>query len=186
MTQGPLGTNDSDFAEARFIEVYNNDLANTVGNAVSRVSNMSDRYLGGCFETVVDRGPLREQIEALPRDDGPLGLGRIARGLELVRRVDGFVETTQPFRLAKEAGRESEVAAILYQCAETLRIASLHLWPALTEQMEELWRRFSLPYAEEIGAGRGDFDTWSALGGLPAGARLEKGPALFPRFQDAK
>ncbi len=183
LTQGPLGTNDSDFAEARFIEVYNTDLANTVGNAVSRVSNMSDRYLGGRFESAVASGALREQVEAVPRDDGPLGLGRVNRGLDLVRRVDGFIETTQPFRLAKEGGRETEVAEILYQCAETLRIASLHLWPALPLQMEEVWRRFGLPYSAEIAAGRGDFEAWSAWGGLRAGAQLEKGPALFPRYQ---
>ncbi len=184
VTQGPLGTNDSDFAEARFIEVYNNDLANTVGNAVSRVSNMTQRYLGGRFAAAVQDGPLREQVESLARDDGPLGLGRIGRGIELVRRVDGFVETTQPFRLAKEKGREAEVGEILYQCAETLRIASLHLWPALPQQMEELWRRFGLPYAAELAARRGRFEEWSAWGGLAAGSQLEQGAALFPRYQD--
>ncbi len=184
VTQGPLGTNDSDFAESRFIEVYNNDLANTVGNAVSRVSNMTGRYLDGRFAAVALTGDLRDQVEALEIEAGPLGLGRVAKGLELVRRVDGFVETTQPFRLAKEAGREDEVAAILYQCAETLRIASLHLWPALPVQMEELWRRMGLSYAAEIAAGRGAFAAWSAWGGLPTGAGLDKGPALFPRYQD--
>jgi len=46
-TQGPLGANDSDFAHARFIEVYNADLANSVGNSMSRVGNMIDKYFGG-------------------------------------------------------------------------------------------------------------------------------------------
>src|SRR5690606_1735693 len=46
-SEGPLGTTDSDFAEAKFVEVYNTDLANTLGNCLSRVSNMTNRYFGG-------------------------------------------------------------------------------------------------------------------------------------------
>lgn len=47
LTQGPLGANDADFAHDHFIETYNADLANGIGNSVSRVSNMIDKYLGG-------------------------------------------------------------------------------------------------------------------------------------------
>ncbi|MEM7628721.1 MAG: methionine--tRNA ligase [Planctomycetota bacterium] len=49
-TQGPLGATDADFAHARFVEVYNADLANGIGNATSRVSNMIEKYLGGACE----------------------------------------------------------------------------------------------------------------------------------------
>lgn len=50
MTQGPLGATDADFAHHRFIEVYNADLANGVGNAVARVGNMIDKYLNGACD----------------------------------------------------------------------------------------------------------------------------------------
>ena len=50
MTQGPLGATDADFAHHRFIEVYNADLANGVGNAISRVSNMIEKYLDGACD----------------------------------------------------------------------------------------------------------------------------------------
>ncbi len=46
-TQGPLGANDADFAHARFVEVYNADLANSVGNSMSRVGNMINKYFDG-------------------------------------------------------------------------------------------------------------------------------------------
>ncbi len=49
-TQGPAGANDADFAHARFIEVYNADLANSFGNATSRVANMIEKYLNGACE----------------------------------------------------------------------------------------------------------------------------------------
>lgn len=53
-TQGPLGATDADFAHARFVEVYNADLANGIGNAVSRVGNMFEKYFGGRVERVCD------------------------------------------------------------------------------------------------------------------------------------
>ncbi|MAY75212.1 MAG: methionine--tRNA ligase [Phycisphaerae bacterium] len=53
-TQGPLGPTDADFAHARFVEVYNADLANGIGNATSRVSNMIEKYLGGEIERTCD------------------------------------------------------------------------------------------------------------------------------------
>ncbi len=53
-TQGPLGANDADFAHARFIEVYNADLANSVGNSMSRVSNMFHKYFDGTIAQVCD------------------------------------------------------------------------------------------------------------------------------------
>jgi methionyl-tRNA synthetase len=46
-TQGPLGTNDSDFSEAKFVETYNTDLANAIGNCMSRVAKMTGNYFGG-------------------------------------------------------------------------------------------------------------------------------------------
>ena len=184
-TQGPLGTNDSDFAEARFVEVYNTDLANAVGNALNRIANMTGRYLGGTFRAVVEESGLRERAEAITAAcrPGPLGLGRISCGLELVRAIDAHIEATQPFRLAKEAGREGRVAAILYECAETFRLASLYLWPALPHKMEEVWRRFGFEYAATLERGAGRFSEWAHWGGLEPGTTLERGPALFPRFE---
>ncbi len=187
VSQGPLGTNDSDFAEARFIEIYNSDLANVVGNALSRVANMTGRYLDGRFPTATEGGPLRGRVEASLRAcaPGPLGLGRIACGMELVRHIDAHIETTQPFRLAKDANNQNAVAAILYECAETFRIASLHLWPVMPEKMEEVWRRFGLgAYRDALQQRAARFADWIAWGGIEAGMGLERGSALFPRFQE--
>jgi methionyl-tRNA synthetase len=53
-TQGPLGANDADFAHARFVEVYNSDLANSLGNSASRVGNMFDKYFNGVVPRTCD------------------------------------------------------------------------------------------------------------------------------------
>jgi methionyl-tRNA synthetase len=188
ITQGPLSTVDSDFSEARFIEVYNAELANTLGNAWNRVANMSARYLGGRYARVAPSGELRERalsILAREDEDGPLGLGRAARGLELVRAIDAYIDGTAPFRLAKDPANAERVADILYECAETYRLASLLLWPALPRKMEEVWRRLGLgEYAEALAkGGRGRYAEWCRWGGLRAGATIAAGDALFPRHQ---
>jgi methionyl-tRNA synthetase len=188
LTQGPLGTQDGDFSEARFIEVYNADLANTVGNCFSRIVNMTHRFLSGRLP-VVAAGELQEHVEAVlsaPADAAdPLALSELGRGLELVRRIDAYIEATQPFKLAKQSGQERRVGEILYACAEAYRIASLRLWPAMPRRMEEVWRRLG---CDEYGArladrGRGDLSAWSRWGGLPEGTELLKGDALFPRYE---
>ncbi|MCH2173205.1 methionine--tRNA ligase [Myxococcota bacterium] len=188
LTQGPLGTDDGDFSDARFLAVYNSDLANTLGNSFHRISNMTGRYLGGCFEEPSSDPGLRARVEEILGDDrrAPLGLGGLSKGLDLVRAIDAFIEETQPFKLAKQEGTEERVAEILYSCAETYRLASLLLWPTLPQKMEEVWRRMGLEeytvrLADPEGPGLADCMAW---GGLSAGASIEKGPPLFARIQD--
>jgi methionyl-tRNA synthetase len=186
VTQGPLGTVDSDFSHARFAEVYETDLANAVGNCFSRIVQMVQRYLGGRLSRVAAESPLRGEVEAILGAGDPddvLGVGEVAKGLEVVRRIDAFIEATQPFKLARQPGREREVAEILYACAESFRLASLLLWPVLPGKMEEVWGRLGgLDYAARLaGRGRGELAAWSRWGALREGAELRPGEALFPR-----
>jgi methionyl-tRNA synthetase len=187
VTQGPLGTLDSDFAHARLVDVYNTDLANAVGNCWSRIVNMTQRFCGGRLPRVAHESVLRAQAEhllATPDPSDVLGVGEITKGIDLVRLIDAHIETTQPFKLAKQPGRSTEVAEILYTCAEAFRLASLRLWPALPGKMEEVWRRLggAGAYGQRLaGRGRGELDAWSKWGGLPAGAELRPGEPLFPR-----
>ncbi len=188
LTQGPLGTDDGDFSDSRFLAVYNADLANTLGNSFHRVSNMTSRYLEGRFDQPASDPGLRARVEEIRADDrrAPLGLEALSRGLDLVRAIDGFIEETQPFKLVKQEGTEGRVAEILYSCAETYRLASLLLWPTLPQKMEEVWRRMGLgEYATRLaGKGMGELENWLQWGGLEAGTTLEKGPPLFARIQD--
>jgi methionyl-tRNA synthetase len=190
LTQGPLGTTDADFSENKFIEVYNSDLANTLGNSFSRVSNMIGRYFGGEAPEGGDGGELRgaaeRSVAAYRSAMDALQLDEAAgAAMELVRGIDGYVERTAPFRLAKDPERMPEVGAILYDCAEAMRIASLLLWPVLPEKMEEVWRRIGgdAYLAAVAERGRGRLDEWIVWGLLRPGTPIAKGEALFPRFQ---
>jgi methionyl-tRNA synthetase len=196
-TQGPLGTNDSDFAEAKFVETYNTDLANAIGNCTSRVAKMISRYFGGTLpvsrahvaadgehardaeQAVTDYQARMERVDFSGAADAALGL---------VRAIDGYIERAAPFRLAKNSANLPEVSAILYNCAETLRIASLLLWPFAPTTTEEFWRRLGCcHYVDAVASnGRGALADWVRWGRLQPGASIVAGEALFPRYQPQK
>ena len=196
-SSGPLGTTDSDFAEAKFIEVYNTDLANTLGNCTSRVANMVGRYFDGKLPA---HGP---HVEASQKHSHAaatcvaravaayesLQLGdACAAARDLVREVDLYIEQTKPFTLAKDPANLPEVATILYNCAEALRVASVLLWPVIPQKIEQHWRRTGCAaYAEALAnGGRGDLTAWTTWGQLKPGTPMEKGDPLFPRYQPPK
>ena len=193
ITQGPLRTTDADFAEAKFGEVYNADLANTLGNCFSRVANMTARYFGGRLpaageEAEADRELRRaaeRSVAAFEPAVAALQLdGAAAAALELVGEINSYIERTQPFKLARVAEQLPRVGTILYHCAEAIRIASLLLWPLMPGKMAELWRRIGCEaYAREMADGSGRLGEWTRWGGLEAGEVIQKGDALFPRFE---
>lgn len=193
LTQGPLGTTDSDFAEERLLDLYNADLANTLGNCLNRVTHMIGRYCGGQVpapgprvEGGSDHGDTAERcVERYRRAFEDLDLaGAATAALDLVRAIDVYIDRTRPFSLAKDAERLPEVGTILYNCAEALRIATLLLWPLIPGKMAEVWRRFGLDhYAAALShRGRGDLGGWVKWGQLEPGATVQRGEALFPRI----
>ncbi|MEX1015273.1 MAG: methionine--tRNA ligase [Phycisphaeraceae bacterium] len=196
-SNGPMGTTDADFAEAKFIDVYNSDLANTFGNCASRVANMIGRYFDGKLpahgEHVDESTPyahVAEQCAAATAEAfDSLNLSKaINSGMELVQGIDNYIEQTQPFKLAKDPNNLPQVGTILYNCAEALRIASVLLWPVIPHKVEALWQRIGCGhYVDQLAeSGRGDFEKWIVWGQLTPGTPIEKGEALFPRYQAAK
>ncbi len=190
-TQGPLGATDADFADAHFHEVYHTDLVNTVGNCSSRVSAMIGKYFDGAVPGESARGQrlivadhdwpalcaeaVRQSEAAMDRLDLA---GSIGAALGLIRMVDAFINRTEPYKLARDDSRRDEVGAILYQCAEVSRIASLLLWPVMPGKSEELWRAMGVQIDPRAGA----LHALAAWGGLKQGQRVEK-TALFPRVE---
>jgi methionyl-tRNA synthetase len=188
VTQGPLGATDSDFAHAKFVDVYNADLANTLGNCAARVTNMIVRYFDG---TVPPHGhpdraatTLRHKaddiLQRLDHNFQAVALGAaVDVAMELVRAVDGYIELTQPFKLAKDPDRREQLGTILYYCAEALRIASLPLVAVLPDKIQALWLMLGLDYDID----HGDLPRWCQWGQLQVGQPVSKG-VLFPRHQD--
>ncbi len=195
-TRGPLGTTDSQFSRDLFEKVYNSDLANTFGNSASRVANMIGKYFDGSLtddlaDIEFDRID-SDVVKALGEGACALeGLGLEGGGqgaMEIVRRVDAFLEETAPFKLAKDPEQLPAVGTILNDAQEALRLASILLWPYCPKKIEDFWSRIGCgQYTEALAnKGKGDFLTWIKWGQLEAGAPIEKGDPLFPRYQAPK
>lgn len=196
-TRGPLGTTDSAFSPDLFAEVYNSDLANTFGNSCSRVTNMIGKYFDGKVPTDGLRPVLTDEMEAYLEDysaqESAARLNHAMCALSireagdhaigLVQAVDAYIDATKPFSLAKDEKQLPVVGRILKDCLEALRIASVLLWPFIPEACEKFWARIGCDYAQQLKDGKGDLDAWVKWGQLQPGTPIEKGDALFPRYQ---
>lgn len=196
-SNGPMGTTDADFTDQRFVDVYNTDLANTIGNCFSRITNMTGRYFDGKIpqhgphvEGSKDYAHIAERCaSALSAAMNNWQLDKAAAAaLELVREIDQYIEQTKPFKLAKDPATLPQVGTILYNCAEAIRIASLLLWPFLPEKAEQIWQRLGLDYAQQMQASdaRGKLNEWTTWGQLQPGVELKAGDPLFPRYTPEK
>jgi methionyl-tRNA synthetase len=182
-SQGPLGAADRDFADARFVEVYNADLANNIGNLVQRATTLIDRNAGGALPEPGDLGEaeqtLRAEAESLPeRVAAAFDRFAVDEALtavtDLVRAANRYAEETKPWMLAKEGG--PGLATSLYHLAEAARLAAWYLTPFMPNTAPEAHRRLS---GREPEAGLGVF------GAVPPGAPVRGGAPLFPRAQVA-
>ncbi|MBX3365022.1 MAG: methionine--tRNA ligase [Phycisphaeraceae bacterium] len=190
-TQGPLGATDSEWSYSKFVEVYNADLANGIGNSTSRVGNMIAKYFDGVLPECASSGPDRplagacaQAVTASMASLDRFEIDEACRGgIRMVTAVDGYINQTEPFRLAKrigEPGVREQLAAILTDCAEALRIASVLMAPAMPTKMAELWRNWNC--APKSGETLADLCTW---GGMRPGTKIIKGDPLFMRADPA-
>lgn len=227
-TQGPLSGADADFAHAKFIETYNAELANGLGNCTSRVSNMIDKYFGGVVPENAHDGEFAPQpgggspidlalaARAAAKNPAPAGAeGRafhfpetiafhVKRAIEdqaafdmsaslmhvteIVRFVDDFISHTAPFTLAKTMNANPDakpaLAAILFACAEALRVASLLASPAMPTKMAHLWRDWNC--APAAGVALVELARYAGDHSLKAGQKIVKGEPLFMRADPAE
>jgi methionyl-tRNA synthetase len=176
---GPLGINDSDFAEAKFLSVYNVELANELGNLVNRTLNMITRYRAGKVP-VTSATDLRADAEkacaAYQQKMNALNVGGALESVrELVTRVNRYVEETAPFKLAKQPDQAGKLDAVLANLAETVRLLSIFVAPVMPGISRQI--RTQLGVGEQIGA----LESELRWGLLTAGTQVGQPVPLFPR-----
>jgi methionyl-tRNA synthetase len=193
LTQGPLGATDADFSHAKFVEVYNADLANGIGNCASRVGNMIEKYFNGVVPEV-DLAPLNARFETECRKDlqdffaaldaCELGVAS-AVAISFVRDIDQYIAETRPFTLAKDMNANgAQVAGILYFSAELLRIATLLLSAAMPNKMGDLLRAWNC--TPPPGVPLLELCEFGGAHSLKPGQRISKGDPLFMRADPAE
>ena len=172
---------DGDFSWERFENRYNADLANNLGNLVSRITSMSEKYLDGLLKPPAKSGKLRQIVEdaakkyhdameSLALSDGA------SQAFGIVDAVNDFITKSEPWALAKNPDARDTLAQVLYDAAEATRIAAILLLPVMPGSAAEILRR--------LGAGPGVFAEATRWGASDA-LRTEKALPLWPRL-DAK
>lgn len=175
---------DSSVGEKALVDRHNADLANDLGNLVSRVRALLIRHLDATLpepvpttveEEIVAQGTgLQEKVtELIAQLKFWAALEEV---MQFVRRLNRYFNDEEPWKLAKDPSGKQRLGTVLYTCVEGLRIVSILLEPALPSKVVELRRSLSLPDGDLADAGR-----W---GLAPAGKQIPaQAPSLFPKAE---
>lgn len=186
----PFGS-DGVYTEDSLVLRTNVDLANDLGNLLSRTTAMIERFAGGKVPQAAPEaadGVLRSLAErVVPEFEAAMDRleiqGALAALWQLVDRANKYIEEQQPWALAKDPAKAGRLASVLYDLAESLRIIGLCLTPFLVHTPEKIWDQLGL---DAPAVRTSDYDTAKQWGGLPAGTVIRRGEALFPRIEDKK
>ncbi|HYE02878.1 MAG TPA: methionine--tRNA ligase [Phycisphaerales bacterium] len=208
LVHGPLGVTDADFAHGRFVEAYNADLANGIGNCSSRVTAMIQKYFEGAVPAPPESGLVTgapasvdwratcaRAVAAAEAAAAQMDLaGCLRAGTDLVSAIDRYIGETRPFGLAKamaaggptpaQAGLQHQLATILYNCAEALRIAAILLSPAMPGSMGRLLARLSVTLDQRVPLA--ELAAFDGPAALRPGTRVLAGEPLFARADPAE
>jgi methionyl-tRNA synthetase len=181
----PFGL-DGDYSTEAFITRFNTELANDLGNLLSRVLTMIGKYFDGDIppsgpEQPVDR-ELRETAALVPgRIDEDLSALAFTRYLQdvwaLVMRANRYVEENAPWTLAKSKDMD-RLGFVLYNLAESLRLIGLYVYPVMPSTSQKIWD--SLGIEKKIDSCL--LNEESSWGKLTTGTTIQSGAQLFPRI----
>ena len=177
---------DGSFSWESMVARYTSELANGVGNLASRVLAMTDRYFEGAVPEPGSRSPedrLGRAAVALLGDgfdERMLVLdltGAVSSLDEFVREANRYLVEAAPWKLAEDAARRGELADVLYEALEALRVWAVRAYPVMPRAAGRLWARLGAQGALEDQRVPGA----AAWGGLEPGTATRRGDALFPR-----
>jgi len=184
----PFGS-DGNFSNELLIQTINMDLANDLGNLVSRTTAMVEKYFGGTLPTERENSDADCDLKTMAstlrdRYETEMEHFQFQNALEQVfktiQRANKYIDENAPWTLAKDQGNRARLASVMYNLLETVRICAVLLTPFIPDSAEKIF--------DQIGACP-CCRTWekaNVWGSLRPDVTIHKGEALFPRIDAEK
>jgi len=185
----PFGS-DGVFSNEALINRINSDLANDLGNLVSRTVAMIDKYFGGIIPSQRVQGEYDDDLKRVVMET-PQKVEELLDKLQFnsaltemwkaVSRTNKYIDETMPWVLAKDEANHPRLAEVMYNLAESIRIISILIQPFMPETPEKIWAQLGITDNAAL-----SWDSARTWGGYPAGSSVSKGETLFPRIDIKK
>ena len=175
---------DSDFTYERFEEKYNSALANDLGNLVSRVLSMVEKYHNGVVPKYIEKKDKFFEFDLKTdwdRYDFYLKSYQFEQALEVIweniSKANAYVDKEKPWELAKQDMKA--LAVVMYNLLEVIRQTAIMLYPFMPQSSEKILEQLGLKPAREFKKPLEKLKEWASL---PLGQKIKKGKSLFPRL----
>ncbi len=174
---------DGNFSSRKFMERYNSDLVNDLGNLLSRTTSMIDKYNAG----LVAKGSVSDHFDDELKDLAKKTYEAYTKQMDVfdfnealqsvwtfIRRANKYVDETEPWILGRDEANKERLNTVLYNLAESLRIVAQLIEPVMKNTTKEI--------LEKLGTDNKGFESASEFGLLEEGAKVTKGKNLFDRL----
>ena len=172
--------NDGVITWELMVERYNSDLANILGNLVSRTIAMSNKYFGGVIENKGAKEAVDDDLKNVQRSliatvKGKMGELRAADSLTeiftLFRRLNKYIDETEPWSLAKDEAKLDRLATVLYNLADGIMTGASVLYPFMPDTADKI--------ASEFNVSLRDFDELEKINLFPSGTKVSENPEIL-------